>query len=460
MRRVRRFFSHWQNWLGVLIVLSFAVVSLAAPLISQPNKTTQGAFKKVGRSTDFVPHPPSEKAILGTLPGQIDVFHALIWGARGAMIFGLSVALGAFLFGSIFGAVSGYMGGVVNNLMMRIADAFLTFPVLAGVVFLQQIVALTIESMGGITWFNANYFGSLVDFQFTPPPFAVFLMKVDPILISLIIFSWMPTARMVNTMVITLKNTEFIQATRALGGSPSWIIRRHLLPNSIGPAIVLASRDVGSSVILQATITFIGLGGASPWGILLSLGRNWVIGPGGNLLAAWWVFFPVTLAIILFGVGWNLLGDGLTEAFEPSAATYKRSSFFKVRKQKAGIAAHSSIITPTVHPAAVPVFPSHQKTVSLLSSRIPATRHSEKDPLLYVARNSITEQNLDQAMHAYSHLIKHRRHMFEVRHDLVQIVRQYPRFSMAWTLLGDVLMQQGVTEYASKAYEQARILPR
>lgn len=333
MRRIKRFFSNWQNWLGMLIVLFFMTVAIFAPLLSQPNKTTQGAFKKVGRSSDFTPHPPSEDAILGTLPGQIDVFHALVWGARDAMIFGLSVAVGAFLFGSVYGAISGYAGGTVNNVMIRIADAFLTFPVLAGVVFLQQLVAVTIESLGGIYWFNAYYFGKVIDFQFTPPAFAVFLMKVDPILICLILFSWMPIARLVNTMVITLKRTEFIQAARALGGSPFWIIRRHLLPNSIGPAIVLAARDVGSSVILQATITFIGLGGASPWGILLSLGRNWVIGPGGNLLAAWWVFLPVTFAIIFFGIGWNLIGDGLTEALEPSAATYQGSSLFK-RKTK------------------------------------------------------------------------------------------------------------------------------
>ena len=333
MRNIKRFYSFWQNWLGILLVLFFAVVAVTAPLISEPNKTTQGAFKLVGRSTDFTPHSPSDKAILGTLPGQIDVFHALVWGAREAMFFGLSVAIGAFFFGSIFGAISGYAGGGVNNLMMRITDAFLTFPVLAGVVFLQQLVAITIESLGGTYWFNNDYHGKLIDFQFTPPAFAVFLMKVDPILISLILFSWMPIARLVNTMVITLKNTEFIQATRALGASPFWIIRRHLLPNSIGPAIVLASRDVGSAVILQATITFIGLGGASPWGILLSMGRDWVIGPGGNLLDAWWVFLPATLAIILFGLGWNLIGDGLTEALDPHKADYS-SGFISSRTKK------------------------------------------------------------------------------------------------------------------------------
>lgn len=323
MRRIRIFFSHWQNWLGMIIILAFAVMAVTAPLLSPPNDTTQGAFKKVGRQGDLRPHPPTEESPLGTVPGQLDVYHALIWGGREAMIFGLSVAVGAFIFGSLFGAIAGYAGGAVNNVMMRIADAFLTFPALAGVVFLQQLVAITIESMGGMFWFNNDYVGRQVYFDFTPPLFARFLLNVDPILVSLIIFSWMPFARIVNSMVITLKQTEFIQAGRALGGTSWWIIRRHLLPNSIGPALVLAARDVGSSVILQATITFIGLGGASAWGILLSLGRNWVIGPGGSLLSSWWVFLPVTIAILLFGIGWNLIGDGLSEALDPTATLHK-----------------------------------------------------------------------------------------------------------------------------------------
>jgi len=316
---MRVFFSHWQNWLGLLIILVFVVVSFTAPFLSPPNDTTQGAFKKVGNQGDLRPHPPSEEIILGTIPGQIDVYHALIWGSREAMIFGLSVALGAFLFGSLFGAIAGYIGGAVNSLMMRIADAFLTFPALAGVVFLQQLVGMTIESLGGIYWFNNDYIGKTVYFEFTPPPFAVFMMKVDPILIALVIFSWMPIARIVNSMVLTLRQTDFIQAARAMGCGSFWIIRKHLLPNAVGPAFVLAARDVGSSVILQATITFIGLGGASAWGTLLSMSRNWIIGAGGNLLSAWWVYLPFTLAIILFGVGWNLIGDGLAEAFDPTS---------------------------------------------------------------------------------------------------------------------------------------------
>lgn len=442
MRRVRRFFSRWQNWVGTLLVLSFTFMALAAPILSPANARTQGAFMKVGRSSDFVPHPPSDKAILGTLPGQFDVFHALVWGARDAMQFGLLVAIFAFLLGIILGSTAGFIGGPVNGLMMRITDAFLTFPVLAGVVFLQQLLAVTIESLGGIYWFNNDYFGKVVDFQFTPPPFALFLLKVDPILISLIIFSWMPTARIVNTLVITLKNAEFIQAARALGASPFRIIVRHLLPNSMGPAMVLAARDVGSSVILQATITFIGLGGASPWGILLSLGRNWIIGPGGDLLATWWVFLPATFAIVLFGVGWNLIGDGLAEALEPSAITYEGTSYLKFKK--ASIKFAPQVVHRTINP------------VMGLKSSNDGT--PDKHPLLQIARDEIARQNIDQALNIYCHLIKRHRHVVEVRQDLIQISRRIPNHAIVWTLLGDALTQEGNYEFAKKAYEQARKL--
>ena len=103
----------------------------------------------------------------------------------------------------------------------------------------------------------------------------------------------------------------------ALGANPARTVFRHLIPNSIAPSIVLMARDVGSVVILQATLTFIRLGGDSPWGEMLSIGRNWIISPGGGIFAYWWVFVPATLAIMLFGIAWNLIGDGLIELFDP-----------------------------------------------------------------------------------------------------------------------------------------------
>ena len=453
MRALRHLLSRWQNWVGLIIALFFTVTALAAPILAPPNSTTQGAFKKVGRQGDLVPHPPSATSILGTVPGQIDVYHALVWGTRDAMTFGLMVAVGAFIFGALFGAIAGYAGGMVNGLMMRIADAFLTFPALAGVVFLQQMMGVMVQALGGAVWFNADYFGSQIFFQTPPSAYVTFLLKIDPILTCLILFSWMPIARIVNTMVITLKNTEFIQATRALGGSPFWIIRRHLLPNSVGPAIVLAARDVGSSVILQATITFIGLGGASPWGTLLSLGRNWVVGPGGNLLSAWWVFLPATLAIILFGMSWNLLGDGLTEALEPDIL-FKESRRSKRRQKMMSEAAPLTIHQP-LDSGGVSFL---SRAAAVTSARISAGGPPEMDPLLLAAREALSCQDIENAMHAFKHLSERGRHTQEVIQDLAQAARQYPRHPLVWKTLGDALTQAGNQEFAAKAYEQYRQL--
>jgi len=434
MKRLIGFLSHWQNLLGFLVILLFAFIALAAPILSPPNVKTQGAFKTVGHAYDMVPHPPGEGAILGTLPGQTDVFHALVWGTRNAMIFGLSVAIGAFLFGSLFGAISGYAGGAVNNFMMRVADAFLTFPVLAGVVFLQEIVATTIESMGGVYWFNNQIHGQQIYFQFTPPPAIAFLLGVDPILITLIIFSWMPFARLVNTMVITLKNTDFVQAGRALGGSPLWIIRKHLLPNSIGPAIVLAARDVGSSVILQATITFIGLGGNSSWGIMLSIGRDWIIGANGNLFSFWWVYLPATIMVMVFGIAWNLLGDGINDALDPNSITraYKPS---RTRRKKA-----RSIN-------------AEQSSMDRLSVESP-----DSDPVLAIARTAVMQKDLDSAYRAYSYLIHRQRELNQVIYDLALLTQKFPHEARYWQILGDALARNGEVASADRAYKQAKLV--
>ena len=142
------------------------------------------------------------------------------------------------------------------------------------------------------------------------------LNRLNSVSVAFILFSWMPYARIMNTMVLRAKQTQYIQAARALGAGHSNLILRHLIPNSITPIIVLAARDVGGMVLLQATFTFIGLGGGSLWGNLLVWGRDYIITPGG-LLTYWWVFLPATLALVLFGIGWNLLGDGLNDLLNP-----------------------------------------------------------------------------------------------------------------------------------------------
>jgi ABC-type dipeptide/oligopeptide/nickel transport system permease subunit len=199
----------------------------------------------------------------------------------------------------------------MNNGMMRIADAFLAFPVLPAVIFVRQIIGAILEQTGAMLvrgeWYAQDTFTS----------FQNVLLSLDPVMWSLILLSWMPYARLVNTSVLRLRGTAYVQAAKALGAGHARIVLRHLLPNAISPAIVLAARDVGGMVILQATFAFIGVGGNSPWGAMLGIGRNWIIGPGGNPLVYWWTYLPTIAALVVFGVGWSLFGDLLNDWLNP-----------------------------------------------------------------------------------------------------------------------------------------------
>jgi peptide/nickel transport system permease protein len=314
MRHLQGYFSHARNWLAAILVLSFLFVAVAAPILSPDDPKRPGPIKVVGRASDLEPKPPGQSTPLGTLPNQIDVFHLLVWGTRDAVRFGLFVVVVTALAGIIYGSGAGYAGSAVNRLMMRVADAFLTFPVIAAVVLLQQLWLNTYNFSGANLVSNVGTPGFEITSKYL---IQVLLERINPLTLSLILFSWMPYARLVNTLVIALKQTEFILAARAVGVRPGRIVFRHLLPNAITPAVVLAARDVGGFVVFQATLTFIGIGGNSLWGFILVAGRNWIIGPGGKVLAYWWVYIPATLAVILFGITWNLFGDGLGELLDP-----------------------------------------------------------------------------------------------------------------------------------------------
>lgn len=311
MRTFRSFLAHRQNLLGLAIVMLFIIVAAAAPTISPSDTPGEPSpVKIVGKRVDMNPHPPDERAPLGTLPGQVDVFHSLIWGSRSALLFGLTVTLVTAVFGILIGAASGYFGGWANEVIMRITDAMLAFPLIAGVVLIRQVQMVASRTLT----FQAFW---QVSFSWFEDSFLPALSSVDPLLLAFILFSWMPYARLMNTVVQQVKGVEFITAARALGAGHTGIIVRHLIPNTITPAVVLAARDVGGIVLLQATFTFIGMGGDSVWGNLLVSGRDWVIGPGGNLLTYWWTYLPATLGLVLFGIGWNLLGDGLNDWLSP-----------------------------------------------------------------------------------------------------------------------------------------------
>jgi peptide/nickel transport system permease protein len=451
MNRFKRFFSRWQNWIGLLLILLYVGVAISAPSLSPNNPKNPGPFLQVGKVTRGEPQPPNEKAPLGMLPFGVDVYHALVWGARDALLFGLVVTISTAFFGVLYGAVSGFAGNRLGSLMLRVADSFLAFPPIAGVVLLQQLYVTSITAVGGHLLPTGEIF------SFSNKPLTVTLIqslleRFNPLMLTLIVFSWMPYARLVHAIVLTLKQTEFVQAVRALGGSPAWIIRKHLLPNSIGPAIVLAARDVGGVVLLQATLTFIGIGGGSVWGEMLSQGRNWVIGPGGNLFRYWWVFIPPTLAVMLFGVAWNMFGDSLNDVLEPTSQQAVPRKKSKKNKQETLQADHVPAgLAVSIHHS---THPAGEQVLISKPLRKPADPPGT-DPVLLAARAALSQDDLPRALHAYNHLIQRNRLIDDILPDLAQLVKKFSRDPWVWQILGDALARNGDADHAAQAYEQA-----
>lgn len=460
MRTFQRFFTRWQNWISVLLILMYVGVAVFAPYLAPLKESEpENAFVRVGRPTEGQPLPPDENALLGQLPFGISVFHPLIWGSRDALRFGLIVTITTALFGVVYGAISGFAGNRLGNLMIRVADSFLAFPPIAGLVFFQQLFATTVTAMGGM-YFYAERLGQIIEITGPVTAIQFLLERVNPLMLSLILFSWMPYSRLVHSIVLTLRQTEFIQAARALGGSSFWIIRKHILRNSTGPAIVLAARDVGGVVLLQATLTFIGIGGGSIWGKMLSQGRNWVLGAGGSLLRYWWVFVPPTLAVMLFGIAWNMFGDGLNDVLEPtSQGPLRRPSFWSRWTHRA--------ITEPAPETNIPALPVREGIPQTIRSNGEQAVSSEPDkmvspdaadPILQVARQGLAQGDLPRALNAYKHLIRRNKSVKEILPDLAQLVRKHPHDPQVWQTLGDALTRADDADHAALSYERAEKL--
>jgi peptide/nickel transport system permease protein len=309
MRSLWAFLRRPANATGAILVLALLLVAALAPVLAPPVDPEQPSFKNVGDENDDVPHPPSPDSPLGTVSGQIDVYHTLLWGTRSALVFGLSVALAAACLGSLAGAAAAYAGGWLDALLMRTADALTSVPLVAAVWLFEVLLARV-------------YLPTGVGFGIEEAPLTTFQryalsFHVTPMLAGLALFMWMPYARLVHDRVYVLRQAEFVTAARALGMSSLGIVWRHLLPNALTPALVLLARDIGAAVVIGAAFTFVGLAGGPEWGALLVVSRSWILGVPGNPFAYWWVFLPVTAALALFSTAWNLVGDGLAVTLEP-----------------------------------------------------------------------------------------------------------------------------------------------
>lgn len=227
----------------------------------------------------FLP-PLSDAHYFGTTAIGRDLFSAIAYGARVSLVIGLVVALLSTVIGIVVGALAGYFGSWVDDALMRVTELFLIIP--------RFFLALLVIAMFGHNLLN--------------------------IIAVLALLSWPPVARIVRADFLSLKHREFVQAARLMGSPDLRIIRREILPNALGPAIVIGSLQVAQAILTEASLAFLGLGDPDlpSWGELLVDAQRFLT------RAPWLALFP-GIAITMAVVGFNLIGDGLAYALDPRA---------------------------------------------------------------------------------------------------------------------------------------------
>ena len=224
--------------------------------------------------------------LMGTTSGQYDIWYGLIWGSRTALIAGSFVALASVTIGLAIGAAAGFYGGWVDEVLMRVVEIFIAFPFLVGALILASLL--------------------------TP----IFGRSIWPTMIALIIFGWTGYARQLRGDILATKEREYVTAARASGASDGHLIMRHVLPNAIFPTLVRLSLDFGAIVLSFAALSFLGVGvpeGYADWGQIISFARSWIL----SLDTHWYIIVFPGVALLLYGLGWNLVGDALRDILDP-----------------------------------------------------------------------------------------------------------------------------------------------
>ncbi len=257
--------------LGLAIVIFLIVLAIFAPLLAP--------YDPYARVKEDSALGPNSTYIFGTdLLGR-DILSRVIYGSRisievGIIAVGISVVLGLF-----FGALAGYFGRWADAIIMRVADIFFAFPYILGAIAIMTILGSGIVN----------------------------------IFIAIGLLGWAYFARIFRGSILSIKNKEYIEAARALGASNTRIITRHIFPNSTAPIIVYATMNVGTAIIVEAALSFLGIGVQPPtpaWGKMLSEALSYID------IAPWMMLFP-GFAIVITVLGFVLLGDGLRDAFDP-----------------------------------------------------------------------------------------------------------------------------------------------
>ena len=293
--------------IGFVLIGFFILIAIAAPVIAPPeNPNDPYKIPRDGFSADPKPMgtewrrnvPPLPvwwkpimgtdewTHVLGTSQGQYDIFYGIIWGTRTAFYTGMLVTFTTLLIGVVVGAVSAYYGGVVDNIIMRIVDVLLILPGILAALILAAVLTPKIGK-------------SLI-----------------PTMTALIAFGWMGYSRIIRGDILSVKERDYIMAARVIGVKDSRILFRHILPNAIFPTLVLASLAIGDVVLSFAALSFLGIGtevGYADWGQVLAFARNWIT----SLNTYWFIVVWPGITLVLYVMGFNLVGDALRDVLDP-----------------------------------------------------------------------------------------------------------------------------------------------
>ena len=266
----KMFKSNYLFTFGVIICLFWIIMAIIAPFVAPYDPVVQDLTLRL--------KAPSAAHIFGTDNFGRDIFSRVIYGGRYSLLAGCLTVVIAGCIGTIYGAIAGYVGGAVDNVMMRLSEMSLSFPSL--------ILAMIINAVMGSNLFNTMF--------------------------ALVIVAWPSYARVMRSVVLSVRENEYVTASEALGASRIRILLKEIIPNSFTSVLIMATTDIGNQILMFSTLSFLGLGSAPPtpeWGMMVS--------DGVQYFNKFWVAGFPGLAIFTMAVGANFIGDGLRDLLDP-----------------------------------------------------------------------------------------------------------------------------------------------
>lgn len=282
---LRRLVRDPASMLSAMVIVLIVLFAICAPLIAQwtgHGPTEQ--FRETGLSPSGIPVGPNSEFLLGTDQLGRDVLVRLAYGARISLLVGVVASLIASAIGVIIGSIAGFFGGVTDTILSRVIDLVMSVP------FLLVAIALV----------------------------AVLGPSLGLSIVVIVFFSWAGLARVIRGQVLAIREREFIEAARSLGESQWSMMFRDVIPNLVVPIIVYTTLGIPAAVVFEATLSFLGLGIVPPtpsWGNMLADAAN-----GSMYMVAPWMVLVPGLALLALTLAFNLLGDGLRDALDPTSS--------------------------------------------------------------------------------------------------------------------------------------------